>query len=286
MQPWHAELTLRFEQRTQPNSCTVLAYNRHTGPLRVQKALYPEGNGICHAVLLHPPAGVAASDQLRIAIDVAAHAHALITTPGATQWYKSTPSQPAALHTHLTVAAGGHLDYLPQENILFDHSHAQLHTRVDLQRGASIMGWDAIVLGRSASGEQWLDASLLQHTTFALDDNTLWLENGLLDSESPLRNNTLGLANHRIMATLWMFGGDSTAERVQSYAETLPYHANLKAGFTYIATADSERTGGLCLLRILGDDMQAVRQLLTQAWLDWRSVIHGAAGVPLRLWQT
>jgi len=53
---WHARLHLGFARRGER---TVLQDNRHQGPLRVQKALYPEGDGFCPAILLHPPSGIA-----------------------------------------------------------------------------------------------------------------------------------------------------------------------------------------------------------------------------------
>src|SRR5438093_1302867 len=83
---WQASLTLRFAG---DGGVTRLVDNAHYGPLRVQKALYPEGGAVCHAIVVHPPGGVVGGDQLAIDASIGAGAHALISTPGAAKWYKA-----------------------------------------------------------------------------------------------------------------------------------------------------------------------------------------------------
>jgi urease accessory protein len=82
---WHAKLDIRY---TLENAKSVARYE-HDGPLRILQSLYPESPNICHNVVVHPPSGLVGGDTLDITVDVAESAHALITTPGATRFYKS-----------------------------------------------------------------------------------------------------------------------------------------------------------------------------------------------------
>mgnify|MGYP000667977306 FL=1 len=82
---WHAALSLDYlvEDRR-----TVARY-LHKGPLRILKSLYPEGDTICHNVLVHPPGGLVGGDTLDMTVSVGAGSHGLVTTPGATRFYRS-----------------------------------------------------------------------------------------------------------------------------------------------------------------------------------------------------
>src|SRR5687768_10776446 len=86
---WHAELSLGFAH---DGTRTVLAQKRHFGPLVVQRPFYPEGE-ICHAYIVHPPGGIVGGDRLRLNVDVSRKAHAVITTPAATKFYRSLPDR-------------------------------------------------------------------------------------------------------------------------------------------------------------------------------------------------
>jgi hypothetical protein len=69
---WQARLVLGFERR---GETSALVRREHFGPLRVQKALYPEGPDVCHAILLHPPAASPAATAWRFR-SMSAPAHA------------------------------------------------------------------------------------------------------------------------------------------------------------------------------------------------------------------
>lgn len=197
--PWHALLELEFAP--QPDSSalggrTVLSKRRSIGPLRVQKALWPEPTGICHVILIHPPAGIAGGDSLEVSVKVAAHAHALLTTPGAGKWYKSD-GRPAQQQIALDVAADAVLEWLPQEAMLFDQAIARSQTVIRLEETAAFIGWEILVIGRPARGEQfdagqyhghlalWRAGRLLVDDRLAFSGGDRWLSSPLgLDGQA------------------------------------------------------------------------------------------------------
>ena len=274
---WQARLHLGFARRGER---TVLAQRRHEGPLTVQKPLYPEGGGICHAVIVHPPGGLAAGDQLRIELDVQPGAHALLTTPGATKWYKGGPERPASQAIDIAVRQDARLDWLPLDNIFFNDSHARQQFTLRLADGATALGWDAALLGRRASGEAWSNAALRAVTRIiGPDGRPLWEERQFLHGASPMLDAPQGLAGRPAYGTLWAAGPACTPELAQSLAESLPFADALRAGATALP-------GGLLLVRAVAREPEPMQRLFRQLWLRLRPLVHGVPGRALRLWAT
>jgi len=274
---WKAALDLHFSSAGER---TVLVRKRHTGPLSVQKALYPEGAGICHAVILHPPGGVAAGDDLQIDVSLGQQAAAVLSTPGATKWYKAGPSCPGTQQVRITMQRGARLDWLPQENIYFDRSYVRQTFTLQLARDASAMGWDISQLGRRDSGETWRDAGLHMH--LRLLDATgcpIWEERQALHSGDAILMAAQGLAGLPVYGTLWAAGVHCNAEAAQRIGERLPFGDALRAGATALP-------GGLLLVRAVADEPETIRNLFIQLWLQLRQHVHGVPGQPLRLWST
>ena len=68
---WQANLDIKYAFEA---NRTVARYV-HTGPLRILQSLYPEGDAICHNVLVHPPGGLVGGDTLDITVDVGEGSH-------------------------------------------------------------------------------------------------------------------------------------------------------------------------------------------------------------------
>ena len=147
--PWKADLSLGFRYE---NDRTVLAEKCFSGPLVVQKPLYPEGDDVCHAIVVHPPAGIVGGDQLSVRVRAAPQSAVLMTTPGAGKWYRS--AGPWASQK-LCFDVGGSLEWLPQETIVFDGALADIACEVNLGADASYIGWEILCLGRAGSGERF-----------------------------------------------------------------------------------------------------------------------------------
>jgi len=277
---WQAQLKLGFAQRA---GRSFLAERRHLGPLRVQKPLYPEGDAICHAIIVHPPGGIAGGDTLDIEVDVGSASHAVIATPGASKWYKS--NQRSARQTiTLQVHEHARLDWLPQNNIVFDEARAELNLTLVLAESASAIGWEASQLGRQTAGERWLAGSLRSTTTLQRPDGRLlWTERALLEAGDPLRRAPQGLAEWPVFGTLWASGpacrGDTARQLCEALAATLPFDAQVRAGITCLP-------GDLLLLRGVARNMEALQALLTRCWTQLRPAIHQVPAQPLRIWTT
>ncbi len=276
--PWHAQLQLHYTH----DSHGTGALDRHEGPLRVLRRLYPEGPDICHHVLVHPPGGIVGGDVLALDAQLDRGSHALITTPGATRFYRSAGAL-AEQRVHAQVDEGARLEWLPLETIAYDACLAHNRLSFDLAPSAEMIGWDVLALGLPAAGQAFERGSFLQE----LELPRAWLERGRVDaSDARLLDSPLGWAGRRVLATMWFAGGAALrparrdalleAARTQvSQQGALASHAG--------ATASHER---VVVLRALADRVEPAMQLLLRVWTAWRSIAWGLGATPPRVWRT
>jgi len=270
---WRAELRLNFRSIRRAGEYHTLLSNRHQGPLRLQKALYPEGSQCCQAIILHPPGGIAGGDELAIKLSVARHAHAIITTPGATKWYGS--HGPVAIQrVHMNIR--GDLEWLPQEGIVFDRALAASLISMSVAPSARMLGWDGLVMGRGASGERFVQGHFAQSIRLRLDGLLEWEERLNLDGEDRALASPLGLNCQSTTSSIWavLRDDDYWTEEDQS---------NTRRACPDIAW--SILSPRLLVGRLLSDSWTS-RQSRINAWRTLRPRVLAKPAVPLRIWAT
>lgn len=276
---WHAHLTLQYERQGGAGAPRTVARFLHEGPLRILQSLYPEGPAVCHNVLVHPPSGLVAGDRLDIAIDLAAGAHGLVTTPGAGRFYRSEGER-ATQHVQARLSEGARLEWLPMETICYSGCNAENRLEMELAPGAECIGWDVTALGLPASRQPFVAGSLRQHLEVAGG----WLERGTLEAtDARLMDGPLGLAGQRCIATLFLATGSELGRERRELALTLARDAieasplRARAG----ATAPDDRT---VAVRVLSDVVEPAMDLLKAVRNAWRPALWGLAANPPRTW--
>lgn len=275
--PWHARLRLDYALRAD----RTVARFEHQGPLRVLQSLYPEGPGVCHNVLVHPPGGLVGGDTLDIALRMAADAHALVTTPGATRFYRSL-GEAARQRVQLTLAPGARLEWLPLEALCYSGCLAENHLSMALDPGAELIGWDLTALGLPQAGQPFVQGQLRQH----LEVPGLWLERAHIDAQDLLLlDSPLGLAGHRCLAMLFFVAGQplepARSELALELARALMKDHALRA--TAGVTQPNDR---MLVLRVLAPMVEPAMELLRAVWQSWRLHLWQRQAALPRIWAT
>ncbi len=273
---WYAELHLGFVRHGER---TVLRENRHRGPLRVQKALYPEGDAVCQAIVLHPPSGIAGGDHLAISAEVGAGAHAQLTTPGAGKWYRSGGAEASQCIAFL-VAEGATLEWLPQETIIFDDARARMETRVSLAADSRYIGWDILCLGRAAAGERFEKGRFDLFFRVDRGNAPIWIERGGFDGNDAMLSSPAGWAGATVCGTL-----------LCAFPELPQQAAALLEACRKIIPADGANHGlsalpGMLVARYLGNSSEAARLWFADLWAVLRPACCGRPAVTPRIWNT
>jgi urease accessory protein len=270
---WHALLELGFEQN---RSVTRLMRRRHEGPLAVQRAFYPESDGSAHVYLLHPPGGVAGGDQLNVRCCLGPEARTVLTTPGATKFYRSNQGR-SSLKTEIDIAAGGVCEYLPQETILFDGADASVHTTIRLAADAVYLGWEFVSFGRPACGETFTTGHVHQRTEIVRDGRCIWFEQLRISGGDPLNGAAFGLAGQPVLGTM-IYAGPMPEEAIDRVRASLDAQA-----LSRVSISQLER---VVVCRYLGGRMSEAKKLFRQVWEILREAgLNKAAAAP-RIWAT
>jgi len=267
---WKARLSLGFSRI---DDRTVLSERSHDGPLVVQRPLYPEGGDPCHAIVVHPPGGIAGGDELSLTVRTEKNASALLTTPGAAKWYRS--AGPWAKQSAV-FEVKGMLEWLPLETIVFDGALAETAYDVNLGAQAGIIGWDIVCLGRTGSGERFARGTWRSSIRIRRETRLLWLERGRIDGGGRLLDSPAGLAGMPVFGTLFVSALNLNQDLLHETRKTEP-----EAGRGAVTLLP-----GILLARYLGESSEAARRYFIALWRILRPALTGREATEPRIWRT
>jgi urease accessory protein len=269
--PGHAVARIAF--RARPDGSTGLADLYQAAPLRVLRPRPLEAN-VAEAVMANVGGGLVGGDRLDLSVALEEGANALVTSQAAEKVYRSLGADVVA-RTHLRVAPGATLEWLPQEAILFDGARLDRRTRIDVEAGGRLIAAESLVFGRGARGERFARGRLVEAWRVNHGGGAVWGDALVLD-DPPLRaiDHGAGLAGAGAVSTLIYVGDDASAHL--DAARALLDKGPCRAAATLVA--------GILVARIMDRDATQVRAAFKEFAGGFRAVALGrAAGLP-RVW--
>ncbi|MBU3738381.1 MAG: urease accessory protein UreD [Rhodoferax sp.] len=273
--PWHARLAVDYTLE----AGRTVARHRHEGPLRLLQSLYPEGDASCHNVLIHPPGGLVGGDTLEINLHAGPGSHALITTPGASRFYRSDGAWARQL-TRIRLDSAARLEWLPLESLAYPGCLAENRLQLDLAPEAEFIGWDITALGLPDAGQPFETGRWQQH----IECGGHWLERGLIDAtDHRLLRSPLGLNGMACLASLFFLSGSALPrDRREALLETA--RATLRAEGAPHPVGVTSPNPRVVVLRALGERVEPCSALLRRVWAAWRASQWQVGTRAPRLW--
>lgn len=252
---------------------------QHLGPLRIQKALYPEGPSPCHAIIVHPPGGIAGGDRLEVIVKSKPHSHGLVTNPSATKWYGTDSVVPAS--QLIDIELEGKFEWLPQETIVFNQACVRSDIHVRASASGAMIGWDHLIFGRHASGETFATGYFNQTLRIEIDGIEAWRDKLVLRGYDPLFASPIGLRGHHALATVWAILPQSKRwdeQTIQGLREQTTALGDQGIAWTVLHPR-------LLVGRVLANPLK-LKSLLQEAWKFLRPRVLDRIAVAPRLWAT
>ena len=256
-----------------------IVHDRHDGPLRVLRALYPEG-GVCHSVLVHPPGGIVGGDELAIAIDARRRRARARDDAGRdpllSQRRRDRRRSRCASPPPRRAGSSG----CRSRRIAYSGCVASNALRFELAPGAEMIGWDVTALGLPESDRPFEAGRFTQ----SIELPGRWLERGTIAAGDD--------APARLAARLGRParpGDDVVRRRRRDRAtrrEALLDAARATARGHALAATARPRRRTVVMVRALAERVEPAMDLLRAVWRAWRPLAWGLPATPPRVWST
>ena len=158
---------------------------------RVLKSSLP----FAHLILMQCSAGLFGGDELESVIRVERGAKVLLTQQSATKVHPSQSGRAIQRH-HVFVERGAELRLYFEPLIPFAGSILTQSMRIDLEEGARLVFWEALMAGRIGHGERWQFRELASETELRLNGKPVYLERFVLPNALEQSEYAMGECNY------------------------------------------------------------------------------------------
>lgn len=224
------------------------------------KALLPKNfQSTSEAVFINTSGGATGGDRLHYSAWVDGGARLDVTTQAAERIYRATTGKAAITNT-LTLGENCHMDWLPQETILFDGAALKRQLNIAMAESASLLALETLVLGRKAMGETLHTASLSDQWRIRRGDSLIYADALRFDAPNAQTKGLATLNGNRALATIIFVAPD--AENRLEYARSLLPFPDVEAA--------ASAWNGILSLRFLAPDAQPLRKALISFLTQFR----------------
>ena len=255
---------------------TRLAHLHQQAPLR---ALFPlcTGMDLPVAVTTSTSGGFAGGDRMTTALSVGAKGGAMGTAQAAEKFYRSTGAD-TEIAIRLEVGAGGWLEWLPQESILFNGARLKRRVDIDAAADAEILAGDLLVFGRRARGERVTYGLIHDQWRVRIGGALAWAESlfGEGDDLAGALRHPAAFGNAGASALL-VHAGPHAAGRLTLVRDLL---ATTNAPVRCAATC----VNGVLLVRWLAEDSIDIRPSFARIWAALRAAARNLSPTLPTFW--
>jgi urease accessory protein len=224
------------------------------------------------AALLTTSGGLTGGDRIALSLKVEEGARGAATTAAAEKVYRSLGPE-VEIGISLSVDAGGWLEWLPQETILFDRARLVRRISAELAPGARLLAAESLVFGRAARGERFSRGLLHEAWRIQIGGRLVWADALRLDGDiGALLAAPAGLGGAAALATALYVGPDA-AEQLPAAREA----AEAGGGAASLVN-------GVLLARFADARADRVRLALARYLCHLRHAAGGLAASLPRLW--
>jgi urease accessory protein len=172
------------------------------------------------AVLMNTAGGLTGGDHVQWTATAMPGANLVLTTPACERVYRSIGGD-ARVENRLVAHEGAHIDWLPQETILFEGSRLDRRLEIELAEGATLTAVEAVLIGRQAMGEAAPTARLRDNWRIRRGGKLIHAEATVL-SDDPTERSSLSLLDGAVAFATVLHVAPDAGRKLDAVRALLP----------------------------------------------------------------